>query len=174
MADRSAFQVYVLECPPERVRVVLELLTEYGGGPAPHTAGLPQGFDPESMLLLGAEYLSIEEPLGAADLFAETMAAAAPDVTYVAWQDPKYEHLGELHAHVPGVGTIRGDCDPSGNLMWNAPTLLELLGEARVLTSEVEERMGLHVMGRIDELCDRLAADPQTVHAPDAAAEASI
>jgi len=143
MSDRTALQVIVLSCPLERVRAVLAVLTE---------RSLGEFFGDEDAVVLGEQYLAPEESFGSAEELAAELVAAAPEVAFLAWEDPRYKWLGTVFAYVPGVGQFTGPCDAQGTPLWTTDQVLGLLGPGNMLNADSEMQMGVAVFARIQEL----------------------
>ena len=141
MSDRTALQVIVLSCPLERVRAVLVVLTE-------HSLAVGD----EDAVVLREQYLEPEMAFGSAEHLADELVSAAPDVAFLAWEDPRYEWLGTVFAYVPGVGQFTGACDAQGIPLWTTDQVLGLLGPGNVLNADSEMQMGVAVFARIQEL----------------------
>ena len=146
MSDRTALQVIVLSCPLERVRAVLVVLAEHG---------LREFGGAEDVVVLREQYLAPEMALGTAERLADELVSAAPEVAFLAWEDPRYEWLGTVVAYVPGVGQFTGPCDAQGTPLWTTGQVLGLLGPGKVLDADGELQMGVAVFARIQELLHR-------------------
>lgn len=146
MSDRTALQVIVLSCPLERVRAVLAVLAKHG---------LREFGGAEDVVVLREEYLALEMPIGTAEHLATELVAAAPEVAFLTWDDPRYEWLGTVFAYVPGVGQFTGPCDSQGIPLWTTDQVLGLLGPGKVLDADGELQMGVAVFARIQELLNR-------------------
>ena len=136
MGDRTPIEVIVYSCPPERVNAVLEVFEEFGlghefvlpGDPAPGPANASR----QRRLELGRGYIHSEISVGSS---AEIAAALPSDAAWKVWEDPAYEHLGEVHLNHPDLGVFLSDCDAQGRPMFNSgevDALIELTGGDRV------------------------------------------
>jgi len=71
--------------------------------------------------LMGGEKLTIDEiPVGySEDLFNAVLAVIAEtgiDFRFRLWEDPKYEWLGTMHYHIPGMTDVSRDCGTDGDI----------------------------------------------------------
>lgn len=165
MGDRTAFQVYVYDCPEDQREAVAKILAEmsseeaenvpafkvvdetrtsdgkpitrrYMGDPLTvatypkleqaeaHVARLPEGEDRYSIEeiewpAIGERYMDPEMSCGSADEYAGNLMEAAPGASFVLWEDPAYQWLGDLRAYAPDLGLFAAQCDADGN-----PTLM--------------------------------------------------
>lgn len=104
--DSSFLRVYIYGCPEEQQRAVLDVLAaedlafEYP----------KDGLDPElpaAELSLTTPYVAAEaslQPESVSDL-ADALVAAAPEVSFRAWQNSNYGNPGWLHAYTPELGS---------------------------------------------------------------------
>ena len=65
--------------------------------------------------------LTIEDiPVGySEDLFNAVLAVIAEtgiDFRFRLWEDPKYEWLGTIHYHIPGMGDVSAECATDGDV----------------------------------------------------------
>lgn len=134
MADRTPIEVRVFACPVEDVATVLEVLDDHGL--------LPHSGEPQLELCSG--YISAEVPVGS----SEEIAAALPrSAAWQVWEDPKYEHLGEVHLHHPDLGVFRAECDAQGRAVFTADEV------DRMVTDADDDRVALgHLTGRTWEV----------------------
>lgn len=128
MADRTPVQAFIYSCPPERVRQVRRVLAWHGLD-SEYEAAHPRSRDPENTVVLGAAYWSAEEVLGTAADVAAELIAGAPEVAFLVWEDPKYEYLGEVHAHTPGSDVFQASCDAEGRPVWNNDAVMRMVAE---------------------------------------------
>ena len=136
MGDRTPIEVVIYSCPPESVSKVLDVFEEFNldneyvlpGDPEPDPSGparLPS-------LELGRGYIHSETLVGTSSQIAE---ALPKDAAWKVWEDPAYEHLGEVRLNHPDLGEFVSDCDAQGRPMFNSgevDALVELTGGDRV------------------------------------------
>lgn len=89
----------------------------------------------------GTLHFSGEVRLGSIVLFGADSDAVADrlialGVSFVAWEDPKYEWLGSLVAFTPSLGRFDAACDSDGNVVLRAEEVRELFH----LTDEERDR----------------------------------
>jgi hypothetical protein len=135
VGDRTSFQVTIYECPPDKVAEVLAVIEEYDLGVdwnvgAEWNVGGPTPGD-KTELVLGQQYNRHEMLCGSAGEIAGELNEIG--ATYECWEDPKYEWLGEYHAHTPQLGHFSGECDSNGSIQVIASTLIRLVEEAQSL-----------------------------------------
>ena len=95
MGDRTPIEVIVYSCPPERVNAVLEVFEEFGLGDKSGFPATPvPGPSDQRSLELGRGYIHSDISVGSS---AEIAAALPAEAAWKVWEDPKYEHLGEVH-----------------------------------------------------------------------------
>lgn len=84
----------------------------------------PDGRGPRRMEL-GRGYINSEISVGSSD---ELAALLPNDAAWRVWEDPLYEHLGQVHLHHPDLGRFAGDCDaqegrcstPARSMRWSS------------------------------------------------------
>lgn len=155
MGDRTPIEVVVYSCPPKSVGKVLEVFerlsleTEFRlpNDPEPD----PAAPDRLPSLELGRGYIRAEAPVGTSGQIAKALPT---DAAWKVWEDPAYEHLGEVHLNHPDLGVFVSDCDAQGRPVFNSgevDALLDLTGG-----DQVQAR---HRTGRTWEIAlDELAA----------------
>jgi hypothetical protein len=151
MGDYTSFQLTVYACPPEAVGDVIGLINEYGLGE--EWGGSPFPANGPTTLSLGMQYNDSEARCGITDEIGPALEAL--DVTFECWEDPKYEWLGAYHAHVPGVGTLTGDCDANGTIVVSSEKLIQLVNEATdldTLKATVNRQLGSAVKEALEPL----------------------
>ena len=119
MGDRTPIEVRVYSCPPEKVDQVLEVFEEFGLGNEFILPGEPRNaFDNSDVSLeLGRGYIRSEISVGT----SQEIAAALPsEAAWKVWEDPAYDHLGQVHLNHPDLGEFVADCDAQGNPMWTS------------------------------------------------------
>lgn len=145
MGDRTPIEAVVYSCPPERVNTVLEVFEEFGlgeeivlPGEPPRGDGHPRGLE------LGHGYIRSEISVGSS---AEIAAALPSEAAWKVWEDPKYQHLGEVHLDHPDLGVFVADCDAQGRPMFSSEEIDRLI----VRTDADRVQLG-HLTGRTWEL----------------------
>lgn len=67
------------------------------------------------------------------------------DFAFVVHDDPKYEWLGTIHMHVPGLDDFTGECDAEGRVVINGEEIVRLIDKATdldELRAEIAQRTG--------------------------------
>lgn len=141
MGDRTPIEVRIYSCPPERVGTVLAVFEEFRlereFGPLDATHN-PAGSGPA--LELGRGYIRGEISVGS----SEEIATALPtEAAWMVWEDPAYEHLGQVHMNHPDLGVFVADCDAQGHPVWTSDELDRLVQR----TDGDRVRLG-HLTGR--------------------------
>ena len=82
--------------------------------------------------LMGGETLSIEEiPCGYSDdLFNAILAVIKEtgiDFRFRLWEDPKYEWLGTMHYHIPGMDDVSASCGTGGDIQISGQAITDAL-----------------------------------------------
>lgn len=122
MGDRTPIEAIVYSCPPEDSDQVLYALEEFG-------LLEPDDIDtdPRGCLELGRGYVRGEALVGS----SEDLAAALPaSAAWKVWEDPAYEHLGEVHLNHPDLGRFRADCDALGRPMFASEEIAHMFAHA--------------------------------------------
>lgn len=128
MSNRSPIQVYVYSCPPANVGQVLDAFEKFDldnefvlpTDPAP-------GSHREASLELGREYLCAEISVGSS---TEIAAALPPAAAWKVWEDPAYQHLGQVHLNHPDLGVFVADCDAQGRPVFTSTEVDRLVSRA--------------------------------------------
>lgn len=152
MGDRTPIEVIVYSCPPERVNAVLEVFEEFGLGDKsgfPATP-VPDPSDQRS-LELGRGYIHSDISVGAS---AEIAAALPAEAAWKVWEDPRYEHLGEVHLNHPDLGVFVADCDAQGRPVFTSEEvdrLIERTDADRVQLGHLTGRTWEIALEQLDE-----------------------
>ena len=79
------------------------------------------------------------------------------DRSWRFWEDPKYEHLGTVCIHEPGIPDRIGDCDANGNLQVEASTLEAVSDGWRAAAEliEDEDAKQAHYLRRCADVLDQ-------------------
>lgn len=145
MGDRTPIEAIVYSCPPERVDAVLEVFEEFGLG---NEFVLPGDREPghsnQRSLMLGRGYIHSDISVGSC---AEVAAALPNEAAWKVWEDPKYEHLGEVHLNHPDLGVFVADCDAQGHPVFTSEQIDRLIER----TDADRVRLG-HLTGRTWEI----------------------
>ncbi|HXA27642.1 MAG TPA: DUF3145 family protein [Candidatus Angelobacter sp.] len=162
MSDRSALTLHVHDCPADQAAAVLAVIDENGL----HLEWLDEL--PADVLYAGRAYTDVEASVGSEDTVASALIEAAPGCSFTVWQDPKYEHDGELVMHHPDLGRFDCRCDASGaphialHVVDAAVThCVDLIPGATVhhLASELQRRLGVPWSCAFDR-CEQRAIMP--------------
>ena len=123
MGDRTPIEVIVYSCPPEKVNDVLEVFEEFGliGDQPPGFAIYPNR---HANLELGRGYARSEISAGSCEEIAAALPAAA---AWKVWEDPAYEHLGEVRLNHPDLGAFVADCDALGRPVFTSDEIDRLV-----------------------------------------------
>ena len=125
MGDRTPIEVIVYSCPPERVNAVLEVFEEFGLGDKSGFPATPvPGPSDQRSLELGRGYIHSDISVGSS---AEIAAALPAEAAWKVWEDPKYEHLGEVHLNHPDLGVFVADCDAQGRPVFTSEEVDRLI-----------------------------------------------
>ena len=134
MADRTPIEVRVFACPVECARTVVDVLDEHGLLPQSSASGVE----------LCRGYMRAEIPVGS----SEEIAAALPrSSAWQVWEDPKYEHLGQVFLHHPDLGVFRAECDAYGRAVFSGDEVDQFVartGDDRVALGRLTGRVRVH------------------------------
>ena len=121
MGDRTYFQVHVYDCPEDQREAARLVIADYVTAAAEdHVLDLTEGYTEE------------EISCGSADELAPRLEEAAPQCSFVLWEDPKYEWLGSIRAYTPALGSFAADCDASGQPVFTLSEVLAMLQSDQV------------------------------------------
>ena len=152
MGDRTPIEVIVYSCPPERVNAVLEVFEEFGLGDKSGFPATPvPGPSDQRSLELGRGYIHSEISVGSS---AEIAAALPAEAAWKVWEDPKYEHLGEVHLNHPDLGVFVADCDAQGRPVFTSEEvdrLIERTDADRVQVGHLTGRTWEIALEQLDE-----------------------
>lgn len=145
MGDRTAVSLRIHDCPRTQINNVIDVINNYRlcedeweGGDGNVTT-----------LKLRFSYRDNETSVGFADE-AGSALAALPGVSFTVQEDGYADWLGETWTHVPGVGTLRQECNNEGEAVYNADEILKGLEEFGA--ANVRQWLGLHVLEAADRL----------------------
>lgn len=145
MADRTYFQIQILECASDEYAVIKDLLKFHG-------ISSEDDYGPQM-----GEWCSREEiVLGTGNDIAVFLQENAPATSFRLWEDPKYEHLGSLHMYTPEYGLFQSDCDSAGRAVF---TYLEIK-EAVENKLDLDLFSGERWLNRFEELEAQLNETP--------------
>ena len=152
MGDRTPIEVIVYSCPPERVNAVLEVFEEFGLGDKSGFPATPvPGPSDQRRLELGRGYIHSDISVGS---IAEIAAALPAEAAWKVWEDPKYEHLGEVHLNHPDLGVFVADCDAQGRPVFTSEEvdrLIERTDADRVQLGHLTGRTWEIALEQLDE-----------------------
>ena len=152
MGDRTPIEVIVYSCPPERVNAVLEVFEEFGLGDKSGFPATPvPGPSDQRSLELGRGYIHSDISVGSS---AEIAAALPAEAAWKVWEDPKYEHLGEVHLNHPDLGVFVADCDAQGRPVFTSEEvdrLIERTDADRVQLGHLTGRTWEIALEQLDE-----------------------
>lgn len=151
MGDRTSLQVYVYACPPDQAAAVLGVLAEYQLDVDWGTEEAGKG------LRLDVPYTA-HEISGAADEIAPKLIEAAPGCSFWLWEDPKYDWLGSMHAHTPGLGSFTAECNAEGEPVYTRDQIMEFF-TADVALDDLQDHIERKLTGGLWH-DDWKAADP--------------
>lgn len=132
MGDYTAAQVVIYACPADQVDAVLDVLDQYDYA---EDFDYALGHARTETLTLCTAYGDSEARLGTNDEIASALTELE-GVAFAAWDDPKYEWLGQLTIHVPELGAYSAQCDANGTVVLDADVLVKHL-RAGTLTEAV-------------------------------------
>ena len=73
---------------------------------------------------MGRGYIHSDISVGSC---AEIAAALPAEAAWKVWEDPKYEHLGEVHLNHPDLGVFVADCDAQGHPVFTSEEIDRLI-----------------------------------------------
>ena len=124
MGDTTSFQLTIYRAPKKRHKKILAILEAHGLGLEDYDNAGP--FD---TLVLGEGYCTNLGHPGEADEIATELIEAAPECSFVGWDDPVYEYLGGLVAYTKQLGEYSHSCDADGNPVLTGEEITKLLEE---------------------------------------------
>ena len=152
MGDRTPIEVIIYSCPPERVSEVLDVFDEFNlDRELALSRDREPALGPLPSLELGRGYIHSETLVGTSTQVAQ---ALPKDAAWKVWEDPAYEHLGQVILNHPDLGENVSDCDAQGRPMFNSgevDTLVELTGGDRI---QVGHRTGRTWEIALEQLAD--------------------
>ena len=119
MGDRTPHQVYLYNCPPDQAQAATEALAQYTWDEEPAGDGIGDG-----------AYACYEKSCGTSGEIAAALTAAAPGASFVLWEDPAYDWLGDVHAHTPALGAFTASCDANGQPVYTRAEVIAMMREA--------------------------------------------
>ena len=155
MGDRTPIEVIVYSCPPERVNAVLEVFEEFGLGDKSGFPATPvPGPSDQRSLEFGRGYIHSDISVGSSAEIAAALPAEAAWKVWEVWEDPKYEHLGEVHLNHPDLGVFVADCDAQGRPVFTSEEvdrLVERTDADRVQLGHLTGRTWEIALEQLDE-----------------------
>lgn len=102
MSDRTYFELKIVECPASQISEVRAVLLGHSL------------LDDDHVLRIGDSYTVDEIRCGTAEEVADELRVRAPGASWVCWEAPKYEWLGDLYRFTPELGVFTAECDGDG------------------------------------------------------------
>lgn len=138
MADRTAVQLKIPDCPPEQVSAVLEIIERRGL----HLEFVEDGQPNDDQLRLDLVYMDHEISCGSAVQIAQELRQKAPDASWEVSEDPAYEWLGDIHRFTPALGMWSTDSAADGEPVFTAEKINCILAEGRIHPERIDEKLG--------------------------------
>jgi hypothetical protein len=143
MGDRTALQMQIITDDDDLRVKAREVFEEYSGSDVFEDDWFDGSHQGNVWRVGSAEVScgSAEELAGALD---KLIQEEGKDLAYLLWEDPKYEWLGDLHIHVPGLEQdFRADCDSNGNALLTQTQVAHLVESAKA-GEDVTAKLLLH------------------------------
>lgn len=122
MGDRTNACITVYSCPPEQVRAVIDIISEYlqrndwGDYDAP-----------PSVLQLGGTFGAWEASCGVSDEMAGVLMKRVPGAAFLVHEDPYADWLGSLNAYTPELGLFNAECDANGQPQYSVDMVRKIV-----------------------------------------------
>lgn len=156
MSDRTNLQAYVYDCPEDQRTAAHDVLAgDYGLG-LDWDARKP-GSGAGDELNMTEAYTDDQMRVGSAREVAEALREAAPGASFVLWEDPAYEWLGDVFAYTPKLGMFSAPCDANAVPMFTGEQMRKLVSEA---TADVGASAGGIMLRKIREAIDLATGAP--------------
>ena len=107
MGDRTNVQLYIYDCPSNRVRAVLDIINAF-------QLKLHWMAPAADRLTLGAPYGDNQGAGDAPREVADRLIAEAPEISFDCWSDPAYDWLGAGVSYTPQLGRFDYESDAYG------------------------------------------------------------
>jgi hypothetical protein len=133
MPDTTPLQLTVHAAPPEQHPAILKVINGYGLGQDWASVAPEEVF---TELELGVQYTDDQGVVGHASAIASELVAVAPGASFIVWEDPAYEYLGEVCIYAPQLGLYRADCDADGEPQLSSQTILAILDRVEQATPQ--------------------------------------
>jgi Protein of unknown function (DUF3145) len=133
MPDTTNLQLTVHAAPPEQHQAILKVINAYGLGQDWGSFAPDEGY---TELELGVQYTDGQGVVGHASQIAAELIAAAPDATFIVWEDPAYEWLGAVSVYTPELGLFEADCDADGDPQLSGQAILAFLDRVERATPQ--------------------------------------
>lgn len=108
MVDRTFLKCHIYDCPEDQREAARAALEEWGPW------GEYEG-DPESPV--DGWTTATDIPCDTVPDIATALRAAAPDASWVTWEEPSIAGAGRAIAFTPALGMYDGECDRSGQIV---------------------------------------------------------
>ncbi|RLB68522.1 MAG: hypothetical protein DRH08_00615 [Deltaproteobacteria bacterium] len=133
MGSRTSLQGNIYHLNEADPKDVLELLVSYGITGTDYDVYTVDEY--ANIPTDGLNFTEWDMRCGTANEVASDLVEL--DVTFMLWEDPAQEWLGELHMHHPTLGVFAAQCDADGNALMQDYMLKRLMGESVVWASIV-------------------------------------
>lgn len=142
MGDRTSLQMQVITDDADLRAKAREVFDEYSGSEIFQDDWHDEDLQHDNVWMVG----SAESPCGNAVELAvaldDLLKEEGKDLAYVVWEDPKYEWLGDVHIHVPGLEPdFRADCDSNGMALLTHAQVADLVESAKAGHQDIGERL---------------------------------
>jgi hypothetical protein len=156
MGDSTYGQLYVYDLPEHQARAFYDVLVDDGLTPADLRCAQVRLGDPGYQHGCSVGWMFD-------DAVPDALVAAAPDATWLGWEDPAAGHLGTLRMHAPGLGMFVADCDSEGMPVFSTDNMRAVAADP----ATVDRLVGTPWLTRIDDLRAALDRGPRTIAVPD-------
>lgn len=131
MGDRTSLQMQAVTDDAELRAQIRDAFEEYSGSDVWQDDWAHDGPATGNAWFVG----SAESACGSSDELAARLQVlieeTGKEFAYRVWEDPKYEWLGAVHIHLPGVEPDHhGDCDSNGSTVLNHSQIRALVAAA--------------------------------------------
>ena len=156
MGDSTFGQLHVYDVPLDQVAAFYDVLVD---------EGLQARVGRRAHVRLGAPGYQHRCSVGWMfdDAVPDALVAAAPDATWLGWEDPAAGHLGTLRMHAPGLGMFLADCDGEGVPVFSTETVRAVAADP----AAVDRSVGTPWFTRIADLRAALNRSPRAIAVPD-------
>lgn len=140
--------LYLLAVPAGKERAVYDVIVDNDLG-----VDYGMGRPPVGELLINSAYTDVEISAGTLDTWASALAETG--ATFLAWEEPDYEFLGDYFANTPELGLFAASCDANGSVVIEADELIKKVDEVDTieeLRAWVKDKTGARWQEALDEL----------------------